>query len=254
MPAPIQVVNIKQELPAFNPRATIQSLQASAAKEFSRNAVARKADHKLHRDHLKRLSHLRSCKAVAAAATKAHKSIPDPMLPSYSDAAGLLRARELLPKDAPLKVFDAASLEARCRWYGHSPIAHGLVKENAYTHSTFVSVIDLRDDEARAPNGTTIRRGAVYDDGAVAAGATKLALHVFVEMDSNLARATREIKRAVGLCPSLTTLDVEIIGSNVHKDPADFIAAALRESQALWAGEAPAFALALSASRYEEEE
>ncbi|KAM0723709.1 hypothetical protein Q7P37_000697 [Cladosporium fusiforme] len=221
------------ELPAFDPRATIKSLQASAVKEFVRNAVAKKADHQRRRDHLKRLRQLRSYKP--AAATKASKSAIDPLRPSYSDANGLARAKQLLPKDAPLKIFNLTSLENRCRWFGHSPITHGLVKANAFAHSTFVSVIDLRDDAVRAPNGTTIRASAIYECGEVAASVAKLAVQIYAEMAGNRA------------------LDVEIVGCD-SRAVAVQIVGALRESQAVWAGEAPAFTVNYSASLYVEEE
>lgn len=239
---------VHKDLPAFHPTATLQSLRASAVKEFARNSMAKKADHQVRRDHLKRRQQLRSSNASNGNA----KSAPNPLSPSYSDAEGLARARELLPKDAPPMVFNLQGLEKRCRWYGHHPRAHQLVKENAFANSTFVNVVDLRDDEARAPNGATIRRGAIYEDGEVAAGISTLSVQIYVEMTGNRVRAVREMERVARICTGLRTLRIEIIGAD-NLTPAVEIVAYLRASQASWAGEKPAFSVAYSASRYDEE-
>lgn len=262
----------QQKLPVFNLKTFNNDLWFKTGKEFTRNMIAKKADHQLRRDRDRYLRKLRGHKAAhkakkaarkakkaaaAAAAAAPNKAIPNPLVSSYSDAEGLMRARQLLPQDAPRQIFSADSLEARCRWYGYDPRTHELVKDNAFKNSTFMTTIDLRDEPFTNPDGEMIRRGAVWDANEVPNQVLYRALHVNVqiwaEMVGNIFRAKDQLEDLVNDCRRIASLHVEVIGSG-SKHVAQEIVDWLKKEQHLWAARKPRLQPTYSASRYDEEE
>lgn len=247
----------QQELPAFNPKAFNNDLWFKTGREFTLNMIAKKADHQLRRGRDRYLRKLRGHKAAhkakKAATTIPTKAIPGPLVPSYSDAEGLRRAKELLPRDAPRQIFSADSLEARCRWYGYNPKAHNLVKENVLKHSTFMTTIDLRDDRFNNPDGKTIKRGAIYDDADIMDEVRHVNVQIWAEMAGNYRRSKKEVRNIANKCRRLQSMHIEIIGSD-SRAVAREIADKLYERQWRWTYDDPPFKLTYSASRYDEEE
>jgi hypothetical protein len=129
------------------------------------------------------------------------------------DFEGLAAAQQLTPRQAPAQVFSAEALVAKCYEYGANPTAHRLVKGNIMAHSTMMTVVDLRDDKVRAPNGETICRGAIYAP-RLGRRAEKISLLLYVEYSGNQRRALEELRRVARLCPNLRELGVEVAGEN----------------------------------------
>lgn len=186
-----------------------QPRRSSALKKISKELVAAiKADRALHRLHRHQVRKLRSTKAAKQEALK------QPILPAFarSDAEGYFAAQWLKPQHAPAKVHYHSSLENLCLQYGNNPLAHELVKANAYKHSTFMAVVDLRKDPSN-PRGSTIRRGAVYEPES-GLNATKINIQIYLAKKLHTSQARKELRRIVQHCAELRELNVEIIGEN----------------------------------------
>jgi hypothetical protein len=219
--APISAINrprVYLPIPAFNPGPTIAA-QRAALKQLARaHREAIRADRALRKQHHKQIRKLRSYKA-AAENVAALFNLPQV---ARSNAEGLTAARELTPQQAPAQIFSQESLANKCRQYGHNPLAHALVKANIWTHSTMMTVVDLRDDEERSYDGNIIRRGAIYEP-ETALNCEKVNLQIWVEMTSNWQRALVEFRRVAQYCPMLRSFRVEVIGENNEQAAQDIM-------------------------------
>lgn len=239
-------VAIYATIPAFNPTATHKEL---AAREAERNRDAIKADREARRAHRHQIKKLRSNKS----AKQDDQNMVNVLKLERDNAEGLAAAHALLLTNVPKKVFNFKGFKSYCSWYGHNPLAHELVKQKCYDNSTFVTVIDLRDDKERSPNGETIRRGAIYEDGQVKACATKVSVEIFTEVFGNVERSIKELERITRFCPSLRSLDIEILGSNdLHL--AEQILESVKHNRYMWAANLFHLSVTYKASRYDEDD
>jgi hypothetical protein len=196
-------------IPAWNAEPTIGALKASFRKLANDNKAAIKACRAARRQRVKQLRKLRSHKQETPAL---------PQLPQVarSDAEGLTAAQQLTPALAPAQVFTHEGIMNKCRQYGNNPRAHELVKANICAHSTIMSSIDLRDDEACSFNGNALRRGAIFEP-EIGLEATHVSLQLYVEVAGNTKRALREFGRVARCCPRMRSLHVEVIGEDSHE-------------------------------------
>jgi len=199
-------------IPAFDARPTIAAQRRAILGQAAReNKAAIKADRAVRRRRLHQVRKLRSYKA--ARETGAALAL----LPrvARSDAEGLAAAKQLTAALAPRQIFSQESLMNKCRQFGHNPRAYDLVKANIWRHSTMMTTVDLRDDEARSYDGNPLRRGAIYEP-ETALSCRKLNLQIYVEMASCAKRAIDEFRRIADYCPRLQSMRVECIGENLQ--------------------------------------
>lgn len=132
---------------------------------------------------------------------------------SRSDHEGWCAAALLRPQDAPARIHSTEGLRNKVAQYGRDPAASALVMRNILDHSTFMAVVDLRDDPSREADGATIVRGAIWTPGITERG-TKVSVQIYTEIAGNSSRAEEELEWIAQECYNLRELSIEVIGEN----------------------------------------